>query len=199
MSLEAKGTGRPDYTQKVYRLGSISYLGTINYVDRLRTIGVIGTIHKIGTVYNVVRLGSIHNIEGGVLGSIHRVGTLHYAERLGTIGHLGTTASHIRARDLISEALVSGSRIGQGSIYLGGWSHIGSYYNKTYLFKLSRGGSVSVMGAILGTATDMGTYRGPTRIGKGTLTLENFTAGFRYSRPVIIGGGTTIVTLSKQV
>jgi len=193
MSLEPKGLGRPDFSQisrGATTTGTTYSLPLSPSGSRLMVSAPeLGTLRRIGTVTWVGSMGRL--AYGGYLG------TCGYAKRIGTLGHAGTFSSHIRGRELISQGIISGSRIGQGSIHTGGWQHIGSYRSKTFLFKSSRGGSIGIMGAIQGTATDRGTYYGLTRIGKGTLSMKSFTEDLRYVAPVVVGGGTVTVTLAK--
>jgi len=203
------------------RVGTMGRLGTVHYQERLGTVEHVGSVNYLGTVNRVAggRLGSIGTLSR--ISYINRVGTIHelidvtsvvtvqtvdYIRRTGTIGrigtaHTGTVPTDSQTRLYNPRVFLTGSRIGQGSTWVGSWSVIDIYRVKTPAFKLSRGGSVILVVGMVGTrqADVTGTYYGPVRIGKGSFNTFSFTEAMQYARPIVVGGGTARVVFGRQV
>ncbi len=166
---------------KVNRVGTQKWLGTVNRVNR---IGTINYINRIGTVGHI---GS-----GPWIGSVGRV---MYVAKMGTVGrigtaHTGTVPVELARRQFIGTVMRDRVRLGPGSVWVGSWLHIGSYKTKTVKFDVgnpgtSGGGSIALIMGLTGTTQSRmtGTYYGPVRIGKGSLTVISWAEAMRYVRP----------------
>jgi len=210
MALTTRGAGKPDYSGR----------SSEDTLDALRRKFVGSQQMWSGSV--VVR-GFIGSIE-----YLHRLGTTHYVERMGTVGHVGSQpylgyvgtarvrSGSIRttfaAQDIMvgvdqqaryyTGAIIRGSaRLGKGTFWIGSWQGIGSFRTKSYFYRLSRGGSIGVVVGMTGSgqADHTGTYYGPVRIGAGSLQTVSFTEAFGFARPFLVGGGTSRVSLGRQV
>jgi len=174
MALDARGTGRPDFTQGAYGIGP----DRLPYPMPLSSKGskVVTETPIIGTIAHVKRLG-----------------TLTYLSTLGTITSRGYAPISLRDR----------VHLGQGSIWLGSWVDVGGYRTKTFSI-LGRGtpgggaGSFAIIAGMVGTGPGgfTGTYYGPALIGAGSFTTKSFSETMRYVRPYFRKSGTYSGTVS---
>ena len=194
------------------RIGTLGRLGTLHYSERVGTVQRLGTLSYVGTIGRVVyqpRLGTIAHA-----GTMGYLGTVSKISRIGT-AHTGTVPVEIARRQFIGTVTRDRVRLGPGSTWTGSWFHIGSYRTKTVKFNIgnpgtSGGGSIAIVMGLAGTrqADITGTYYGPARVGKGSVTVITWTEAMRYVRPWVRqhaalgsywGGGTVSFGIGLHV
>lgn len=178
-SITPKGTGYPDHRRRLFgtvsvsvRGGSVDISGTIEHILAVGTLRYIGTVQRVGRIGTVQRIGTVRYIQAGSFG---------YAGQLGTLN----TRAQSRKSLLGTTRLHSAS----GSTYIGSWEEVSRYRTKTYGINASQGGSLFIIGGMLGTGPSSLTgtaYR--SRIGAGTFVTNSFTEQFQFTRAIVRSG-----------